>query len=633
MPAVETSAAPVAGDIEPLVRAGALALTFRRLPISIPMAVLAGLAFIALLLPFANRTDLGIWTALTCATYVNRAALWMGWRQLQPGPGQVGRWEVLFTVCATVAGAAWAYGGVVLLPDASADLRALLLLGVLAVTATTAATLGAQWPALVAYVSASVLPVAWVAFAGDRVGQFIGVGLLCWYLALLVAGYQNNVATRQLIRAELERGQALEAAAASRQQAVAASAAKSQFLANMSHEVRTPLNGVLGLAELLARGTLDERQRRHVGMLRSSGEHLLHVVNEILDLSKIEAGHAQLVAEPFDLAAELQQCASLARPAAEARGLAFRVHLPAHLPARVLGDAQRFRQVLLNLLSNATKFTEVGEVVLEVELEVRGAGDDACTWLHCRVLDTGIGIPAADAERVFDAFTQVEETSARRFGGTGLGLALCRELASLMGGGVTHVARPERGSEFVFSLPLQVLAGAPPSALTAALPGVQLGAATPGETPDGVQEEARAGTRRLHVLLAEDNPVNREVVGAMLDALDVDVTHAEDGEQAVARVLRGGIDLVLMDCQMPVLDGYAATRELRDAGVLAPRGGALPIVALTASAYPEERERARRAGMDGFLAKPLGLDELGAALLPWRDMGRDDGLCHTPAQR
>jgi signal transduction histidine kinase/ActR/RegA family two-component response regulator len=379
-----------------------------------------------------------------------------------------------------------------------------------------------------------------------------------------------------------------------RDAAWSATRAKEQFLSNMSHEIRTPMNGMLGALELMSRTPLDAVQLRYIEVASTSGQALLDVINDVLDFAKIGAGRLALASDPIAINELARSVVTLFSVAAQQKSLDLQLDADPTLGRWHLGDAMRLRQVLINLVSNAIKFTSQGGVV--VQTRSLGGGDADAERIAFEVRDSGIGIDDADQQRIFDAFVQADPSAHRRQGGTGLGLTISRELVRAMGGEITVSSSPGQGTAFRFELPLRrVAAAAAPS----------LAAPDPAHAPlDGL------------VLLVEDNAVNRLVGAAMLESLGLTVLLAEDGEQALARLQSQPVALVLMDCQMPVLDGFDTTRRLRE--LEKARGlPATPVVALSASAMAADVELCLAAGMNAHLAKPYTLAQLHAAVVTW----------------
>ena len=395
---------------------------------------------------------------------------------------------------------------------------------------------------------------------------------------------------------------------AARDAADAANVLKSQFLANMSHEIRTPLNGVLAMAEVMAMGRLDDPQRERLDVIRQSGGLLLAVLNDVLDLSKIEAGKLTLLVKDFDLEAVTAPARESFALMANQKGLNFDLQVADAARGHWRGDADRIGQVLGNLLSNALKFTLQGEVRAAFDVD---AATDA---LVLTVADTGIGIARDKQAQLFEKFTQADNSATRRFGGTGLGLAICRELTQMMGGAIWVDSREGKGSTFTVCFPLE---------RGQSMGGELLEAAT---APNEAQEGA------LRVLAAEDNTTNQQVLAAVMESLGIDIDIVPDGQAAVNAWRDCHYDLILMDIQMPVMDGIAAARAIRAAEAAEDRRRT-PIVALTANALSHQVEEYLAAGMDDHVAKPIEIAKLYTSMSTVLNEAAQTARAETPAAR
>jgi signal transduction histidine kinase/ActR/RegA family two-component response regulator len=532
------------------------------------------------------------WLAAKVLVALPRIALAEWFKATQAQPNQ--RMHRLAVLLVLIDGICWGLAGVFLMPlqdQQNATIIAVCLAGVASVASFT---LHANWAANVAYCLPMVAPAAvHLMSRDDDFGLFSGLTMLVFVVGMLTVARR---AQRHVIEM-LWRRFLMDRVVADKEQALQHSerqhAIKSQFVATMSHELRTPLHGILGLTRMLIDDIREPSHLEQLGLVQRSGEHLLSIINHILDFSRIDAGHLQIDAQPFDLDALLEDVVKLSTVTAQDKGLQLRSHIQLPRPCWVVGDAPRIKQVLLNLLGNAIKFTEKGQIHL------RAFRQGAAGPLVVQVQDSGIGIAKEDLAAIFDPYRQAENAIGRAVGGTGLGLTISREISRAMGGDITCSSDVGQGSLFEFS---------------ALLPGIakpdQLNAQPFGRPRLFRANDALSDANPNlvgHVLLAEDNEVNALIVDAQLRQHGLTVEHARDGAEALHRLTNPDLprpDLVLMDCQMPLMDGFEATQRLRTHelkhGLMR-----LPVVALTASAMAEDSARCINAGMDAHLSKPF----------------------------
>jgi len=578
-------------DIRARVRAAQMAMIFEQTSVAVFAATAFAIALALHLRGTVPDQTLLWWVVLKVAVVVPRiihgrmflrrqsdSLVWLQW-------GKV----MLF-----LDGLVWGAAGIWLMPVGDTATMTIVVATLAGVTAIAAFVLHADWPCCIAYTAPMQLPgAAWMLARGDSFGVYGAFSILVFYALLLLATRRSERHIVEMLTLRFANEELTARLSSALELARRENRAKNEFVANMSHELRTPLHGILGMSSMLLGGAPVSNPTEGITVIRRCGEHLLGLINNILEYSRFGAQGIDLHPQQIDLAQLVDDTVEMCTPSAVEKGLALTSALDLPRPCCVLMDPFRLRQVLLNLVGNAVKFTEHGTVRVRVTETNGGQG------VLIRVEDTGVGIAATALDRIFEPFVQVDSSNTRKFGGTGLGLSITRAICEAMGGSISYHSTLGVGSTFEVALPLQR-----PRIQSAPSPAV----ASAPSRPTG----ALHGT----VLLAEDNEVNAVVAEASLARLGLAVERVASGVGVVERVCQTDSarpDLVLLDCQMPEMDGFEAARRIREHEALhgLPR---LTLIALTANVFPEDREQCRAAGMDDFLAKPFSSEQLRAML-------------------
>ncbi|MFZ5638295.1 MAG: response regulator [Pseudomonadota bacterium] len=525
------------------------------------------------------------------------------WAPDENGDSRAGK-PAICLLLGAVCGGVWGAAATILFPLGHSELYFVTAFLLISMPAAAVSSFGAWWPSSAAYVLCNVGPFALYFLFSDR-ADFAVAGLAaCFFTAFLLRqGFvisrtiQRNIAQRMaLMTMTRSLGEALD-------RADAANRAKSTFLANMSHELRTPLNAIIGMSRLLAEAPDAPAHRQLPNTIHRAGQSLLALISDVLDLSQIEAGNIVLHPATFAPRQLIADVLDMFGPEAESKSLVLDGVASPDLPERFVGDQARLRQILVNLVGNAIKFTDAGSVRIEADVET---AVDGVRTLRLAVADTGPGIRESDRVRIFAAFQQGDDSMSRAHAGSGLGLKISSDLVALMGGRIELSSVPGAGSRFVVLVPESAAAGAGEDPL--------LGAASAATASEPVAADAGASSiAGLRLLVVEDNALNASLVKLMLERDGCAVECVGSGERALERMRERSWDAVLMDCQMPGMDGYAATRRWRQFEV-SERRARMPIVALTAHAMADDRRRCLDAGMDDYLAKPLRHEALRATL-------------------
>ena len=545
---------------------------------------------------YFRPSQLITWLTIVIMATLGRVGLQFAYKKQNPSYPHLPHWRTYFIIGSSVSAACWGAAGWMFMDSLDLLPRVLGVLVIAGLNAGAARSLSSVRSAFILYVICSLGPTIARFTTYDQVGS--GTLILCttlYALFLINTAREHHGDLQRLYRLIFQNEDLVGTLQESKEKAEAANRAKSDFLAVMSHEIRTPMNGVIGMLDVLRTSKLTPEQHDQVKTAANSAELLLRLLNDILDLSKIESGKLKFENTPFAPRAIADEIVALLGPAAQAKAIILRSEVGEDVPAYLSGDPLRLRQCVLNLVGNAIKFTKKGEVLLVISHEpsinpqLRGLG--------ITITDTGIGMDEETISRLFEKFSQADSSTTRKFGGSGLGLSISRQLVRAMGGDITVKSQPDQGSEFSFVVDLEP-AEAP---------------AAPPRSPHAEYQRRASSDQPARILVADDDRVNHAVFKQMIRLIGHKTTAVSDGKQAVERAEAEDWDLVLMDVQMPVMDGIEATKLLRQN----PKTAHIPIIAVTASIMAEEKHRYLEAGFSAVLAKPLRKDALRTCLDHW----------------